>query len=213
MSLFRKHSSITEAVICSFAFMIFAFFIQYEFPVSLLAILALILPSYIISRNLISINDIRKITGEIPSLKMFILFSIIGITGGVAFAVMYRWHLDAPLIPRSIHYFALVAALIGCMEELVFRGYLQESVESSGPLFQVTFSTLSHTGYKCCLFLSPFSVIQTNIGFLALWTIIAGAIYGTIRYYSKSILPSLIGHAVFDIWVYAEFVKAPWWVW
>ena len=213
MDLFRKHSSITEAAICSFAFMFFAFFVQYEFPVRLAAISALILPSYIISKNLNSINDVRKITGEIPSLKPFILYSIIGIIGGLAFAVMYRWHLDAPLIPQSIQWFAAIAAIIGCMEELVFRGYIQDSVKRYGPAVSVTIGTLSHTAYKCCLFLSPMALMKTNIGFLAFWTIIAGLIYGTIRHYSRSIIPSLVGHALFDIWVYAEFVKAPWWVW
>jgi membrane protease YdiL (CAAX protease family) len=213
MDLIRKHSSITEAAICSFAFMLFAFFVQYEFPVGLVAIPALILPSYIISKNLNTLQDIRKITGEIPHMKQFILFSIVGIIGGLAFAVMYRWHLDAPLIPRSIQWFAAIAALIGCMEELVFRGYIQDSVKSYGPAVSISIGTLSHTVYKCFLFISPMALMKINIGFLAFWTILAGLIYGTIRHYSKSIIPSLIGHALFDIWVYAEFVNAPWWVW
>jgi membrane protease YdiL (CAAX protease family) len=213
MDLFRKHSSIPEAAICSFAFMLFAYFVQYEFPVSLISFVSLLLPAYFISRRLNTLQDLKKITGEIPSLKPLILFSIIGITGGLAFAVMYRWHLDAPLIPKSIHWFVVVAALIGCMEELVFRGYIQDSVKSSGPAISVSIGTLSHTAYKCCLFLSPMAIMKTNIGFLAFWTIVAGLIYGTIRHYSKSIIPSLVGHALFDIWVYAEFVNAPWWVW
>jgi membrane protease YdiL (CAAX protease family) len=213
MDLFRKYSAITEAAICSFAFMLFAFFVRYEFPLNLLAVIALILPSYFISRNLNTIQDIRKVTGGIPSPKLFILFSVTGITGGVAFAIMYRWHLDAPLVPQSIQWFAATAALIGCMEELVFRGYLQDSVKSYGPLFSVSFSTLSHTAYKCCLFLSPMAMMKVDVWFLALWTIIAGSIFGIIRHLTKSIIPSLVAHAIFDIWVYGEFANAPWWVW
>jgi len=52
-----------------------------------------------------------------------------------------------------------------------------------------------------------------NIEFLAFWTIIAGIIIGTIKNMAKSLLPSLITHALFDILVYAENIAAPWWVW
>jgi membrane protease YdiL (CAAX protease family) len=213
MIFFKRHLQITEAALCSLAFILFAFFIQYEFPVKLVSIVSLLLPAYLISKNVNSLNDLTRITGEIPPLKLSILYSVIGILGGITLAVMYRWHLDAPPIPQSIQWFAAIAALIGCMEELVFRGYIQDSVKSYGPAVSVTISTLAHTAYKCSLFLSPIALMKTNIGFLAFWTIIAGLIYGTIRHYSKSIIPSLVGHALFDIWVYAEFVNAPWWVW
>jgi len=36
---------------------------------------------------------------------------------------------------------------------------------------------------------------------------------GLLRYYSKSILPAIVVHAVFDLFVYAENTTAPWWVW
>jgi len=213
MEFFRKHPSLIEAAICSFAFMLFAFFIQYPFPVSLVSFISLLIPAYLISNNLNSLHDLTRITGEVPSLKLSILFTMIGICGGITLAVMYRWHLDAPLMPQSIQWFAVTAAVIGCMEELVFRGYIQDSLKNYGPLASVSFSTLSHTGYKCCLFLSPAAILKVDIGFLALWTIIAGSIFGMIRHFTKSIIPPLAAHALFDIWVYAEFTKAPWWVW
>jgi membrane protease YdiL (CAAX protease family) len=129
------------------------------------------------------------------------------------FAVIYRWHLDISLFPKSLHLFVIVAALIGCVEELVFRGFIQEYVRSINGPFSVLFSTLSHTGYKCCLFLSPLITANIDVGFLALWTFIAGLLFGTIRHLSKSLLPSLTAHILFDILVYAEFISAPWWVW
>jgi membrane protease YdiL (CAAX protease family) len=213
MGFFRKHQALTEAAICSFALMLFSFFIQSGFPVKLISFTSLLLAAWLIGKNLVSDEDIRKITGNLPSLKNFFLYLIIGISGGLALAIFYRWYLDASLMPRSVTWFAFVAALIGCMEELVFRGYLQDSVKNAGTSFSIIFGTMSHTGYKCCLFLSPMAIMKVDIGFLAFWTIIAGLIYGTIRHYSKSIIPSLVGHALFDIWVYAEFIKAPWWVW
>jgi membrane protease YdiL (CAAX protease family) len=99
------------------------------------------------------------------------------------------------------------------MEELVFRGFLQEYIRSINGPFSVLFSTISHTGYKCCLFLSPVVTTNIDVGFLALWTFIIGILFGTIRHLSKSLLPSLSAHALFDILVYAEFATAPWWVW
>ena len=128
-------------------------------------------------------------------------------------AVFYRWHLGISLFPGSLHFFVLVAALIGILEELVFRGFIQEYTKSLNAPFSIFFSTFSHTGYKCCLFLSPVATGNIDIGFLALWTFIAGLLFGTLKHFSKNIIPPLIAHALFDILVYAEFISAPWWVW
>jgi membrane protease YdiL (CAAX protease family) len=193
--------------------MVFSLFIHYELPFCLLSVAALFLPAYFFSRNLQSLSDLRKITGESASLKITILYFIAGILLGMLLATFYRWYLEISLFPKSLHFFVLVAALIGCIEELVFRGFIQDYVKSINAPFSILFSTISHTGYKCCLFLSPMITADINIGFLALWTLIAGILFGTIKNISKSILPSLIAHALFDILVYAEFVSAPWWVW
>jgi len=145
--------------------------------------------------------------------KIIILYCIAGVLTGVLFAVMYRWHLDISLFPKSFHLFVIVAALIGCMEELVFRGFIQDYLKSTNGLLSILFSSISHTGYKCCLFLSPAVTTDINIGFLAFWTFIGGILFGTIKHFSKSLLPSLIAHALFDIFVYAGYIGAPWWVW
>jgi membrane protease YdiL (CAAX protease family) len=204
---------LSEAIICSFGLMIFSFFIHYTIPVCLVSFAALLVSAFIISRNLRSLADLKTVTGTGSSPGTNLLYCLSGIIGGILFAIMYRWHLDISIFPKSLHSFVFVAALIGCMEELVFRGFIQEHVKSINGPFSVLFSTLSHTGYKCCLFLSPVIAADINIGFLALWTFVAGIIFGTIRHFSKSILPSLIAHALFDVLVYAEFVNAPWWVW
>jgi membrane protease YdiL (CAAX protease family) len=193
--------------------MVFSFFIHYKLPVRLLSFAALLMAAVIISRNIRSLSDLKRITGEYISPFITLLLLISGIALGIVLALFYRWHLDLSLLPKTFHLFVITAALIGCMEELVFRGFLQEYVKSINGPFSVLFSTLSHTGYKCCLFLSPVITADINVGFLALWTLLAGILSGTIRHVSKSILPSLIAHALFDILVYAEFVTAPWWVW
>jgi membrane protease YdiL (CAAX protease family) len=72
---------------------------------------------------------------------------------------------------------------------------------------------LSHTGYKVFLFLSHAVIVNVDTGFLALFTFLAGVVFGTLKYISGSLIPAITAHALFDIIVYAEFVQAPWWVW
>jgi membrane protease YdiL (CAAX protease family) len=213
MSGEKRLTVLSEAILCSLGLMAFSFFIQYKFPLQILSFVALLISAIIISRNLRSFSDLKKITGETISFKITLLYTIFGIASGIVLAVLYRRHLDISLFPESFHLFVIAAALIGCMEELVFRGFLQEYVKRTSGPFSILFSTLSHTGYKCCLFLSPVITANIDVGFLAFWTFIIGILFGTIRHLSKSLLPSLSAHALFDILVYAEFIQAPWWVW
>jgi membrane protease YdiL (CAAX protease family) len=213
MSGEKRLTILSEAILCSLGLMFFSFFIHYKFPVRLFSFAALLISAFIISRNLRSLPDLKKITGENISFKITLLYSIVGIALGIVLVVLYRRSLDISLFPVSLHFFVIVAALIGCMEELVFRGFIQGHVESINVPFSILFSTMSHTGYKCCLFLSPVVTADINVGYLAFYTFIVGIISGTIRHLSKSLLPSLAAHALFDILVYAEAVSAPWWVW
>jgi len=209
----NKFSILFEAAICSLGLMVFAFFIQYEFPVRLLSFAALIISGYIISRNLRSQSDLKKITGENISSRAILLYTILGILLGIILAVRYRRYLDISLFPGSFHPFVIVAIIIGSMEELIFRGFIQGLVKSVNGPFSIFFSTLSFEGYKSSLFLSPVITTHVDVGILFLWTFIAGALFGTIRHLSKSLLPPLSAHVLFDILVYAEYVSAPWWVW
>jgi membrane protease YdiL (CAAX protease family) len=209
----KSHVFISEAILCSIGLMVFSFFIHYRFPIRLLSFAALTLPAYIIGRNLLSYSDLKKIIGEQSSFRIIFSYSIPGLLTGLFLAAFYRWHLDKSLFPESLHLFVFAAALIGCLEELVFRGYIQEHVKNVNATFSILFSTISHTGYKCCLFLYPLLSERVDVGFLALWTLIAGILFGTMKHFSKSVFPSLIAHALFDILVYAEFIRAPWWVW
>lgn len=213
MSGNKWHTILPEAISCALGLMIFSFFIHYKFPVSLISYAALLVPAFIISRNIRSFSDLGKITGTGKSAGINLFYCCLGITGGVLLAAIYRWHLDIRIFPDTIHPFVIVAALIGITEELVFRGFIQEHVKSINGFFSILFSTISHTGYKCCLFLSPAIAASVDVGFLALCTFISGIIFGTVRHFSKSIFPSLIAHALFDIIVYAEYITAPWWVW
>ena len=213
MSADKRLIILSEAILCSLGLMVFSFLIQYKFPLRILSFAALFISAIIISRNLRSLPDLKKIIHENISSGSTLLYIILGIAPGIVLAVCYRWHLEISLFPGSFHLFVIAAALIGCTEELVFRGFIQEYVKRINGPFSILFSTLSHTGYKICLFLSPVITANIDVGFLAFWTFIIGILFGTIRHLSKSVLPSLSAHALFDILVYAEFAQAPWWVW
>lgn len=204
---------LAEAIICSLGFVVFAYYIHNEFPSRLVSFGGLILSGIIISRNLNSLADLRKITGEHPGAFNLLFLTIPGVILGIILSVLYRRHLGIEFFPRSIHFFALIAALIGSTEELIFRGFIQEHVRKINGPFSVVFGALSHTGYKVFLFLSPAVIVNVDTGFLALFTFLAGVVFGTVKYLTGSLIPAVTAHALFDIIVYAEFVYAPWWVW
>jgi membrane protease YdiL (CAAX protease family) len=213
MPVSQKYKSLLEAILCSFALMVFSFFIHYELPFRLISFAVLFIPAYFFSRTIRSLSDLGTIIYGSAPVRIIVLYSVAGLLLGLLLAILYRWHLDISLLPKSFHVFVLVAALIGATEEFVFRGIIQDYVKSINGPFSILFSTLAHTAYKCCLFLSPEASSGINIGFLALWTFIGGLIFGSIRHLSKSLIPALIAHVLFDILVYAEFAGAPWWVW
>lgn len=202
-----------QAVLSSLACMIFAWFIHFEFPVRWVALLALWVPAFIFSRNLRSTGDLKNITGEAIHKGKTWLHLLFGSVAGVLVALLYRWYLDISLLPGAFFFFTLVAALIGSTEELVFRGFIQETVRPANGLLSVVFSSLAHTGYKCCLFLSPAVASTVDVWFLAYWTFIVGILFSAIRHFSRSVWPSVAAHALFDMLVYAEYTRAPWWVW
>jgi membrane protease YdiL (CAAX protease family) len=213
MTINNKYILVIEAILCSFTLMFFSFFSHSEFPFRLFAIAALLVPAWIFGRNLQSLLKPVRNAAVPVSLISKVLYCIAGILSGMLLAIFYRRYLGINIFPDSFHIFVVVAALIGCTEEIVFRGFIQDHVKSINAPFSILFSTISHTGYKCCLFLSPLVTTGIDIGFLALWTFIGGILIGTIKHISKSILPPMLAHALFDIIVYAGFVNPPWWVW
>jgi membrane protease YdiL (CAAX protease family) len=213
MAIENKYRALAEASFCSFALMVFSYFIHMDLPLRLVSFSALVLVSYMLGRQLRTFKDICRKKSDTVTFFPHLIFVIVGFVSGILLAMFYRWYLEISFLPESIHWFVIIAALIGSVEELVFRGFLQEQVKSFNGPFSVLFSTISHTGYKCCLFLAPGAAAGIDIPNLAFWTFLFGLLFGTIRHLSKSILPSMIAHALFDILVYAEFTEAPWWVW
>jgi len=207
------HFILAEAIICCLGFIVFAYFIHNEFPVRLISFGGLTIAGIVIARNLKSVSDLRKISGGHGGACKLLLLITSGVILGIILSGLYRRHLGIELFPRSIRFFAFIAALIGSTEELIFRGFIQEHLRKINGPFSVLFGALSHTGYKVFLFLSPEVIVNVDTGFLALFTFLAGVVFGTLKYISGSLIPAITAHALFDIIVYAEFVQAPWWVW
>jgi membrane protease YdiL (CAAX protease family) len=205
-----KPGLISEAFMCCLGFLIFSYFIHFDFPVRAISFSGLALSAFFISRNLISWKQMGCVSNTGFRTSIYILA---GISGGLVLSIFYRNYLGQELLPVSLQRFAIVAALIGGTEELVFRGYLQKWVQPVNAPLSIVFGALAHTGYKCFLFLPPSTGADINILFLFQWTFLIGLLLGTTSYLTKSILPAMTAHALFDILIYGEFTAAPWWVW
>lgn len=213
MEISRSCRPLPEAIIISLALVIFSYFIHSDLPLRLVSFVALLLVSYIIGKNLTKAEGIKQAAGSFSSGMAGFVYCLTGLAGGILLAILYRWHLDMRLLPKDICGFSIVAALIGGFEEIVFRGYIQGSLRKINAPLSILSGTLSHTCYKCSLFLSPSGSQHIDIIFLGLWTFTGGLVYGIIRHYSGSVIPALLAHMFFDIIVYAEYVHSPWWVW
>jgi membrane protease YdiL (CAAX protease family) len=77
----------------------------------------------------------------------------------------------------------------------------------------ITGAALIHAGYKAGLFLSPSTMNITPVWLFFSWSFGAFLLIGLLRYFSNSIWPAILAHAVFDLLVYAENAEPPVWVW
>lgn len=207
-----KKSLVLNAFLICLGFTVFSFFIHYPFPVILLSFAGLAMTSIIMSSQIHSVKDVTETLGlRFPD--KFILYILIGLQLGFIYAILYRNSIGQRLFPETLTRFALLASVIGAVEELIFRGFIQSYCKKVHIIFALLFATCSHTAYKCCLFLAPVNEFRTDILFLLIYTFAGGLLFGILKELSKSILPVLAAHALFDILVYGEYMEAPWWVW
>ena len=61
---------------------------------------------------------------------------------------------------------ALVAPLVGAIEELIFRGYIQGQLLAGGKFFSILFASAFHTSYKLLLILTLAVPLQFDFFFL-----------------------------------------------
>lgn len=214
MAQSKKYIPFFQAFLCTLSFVVFAYFIHNRFPIQLLAFAGLTASAFIISRQFNSFSEFLSVFGIVQVAKRPLGLILVGLMLGVIYSASYRNTLGISILPETIKSFAAVAALIGLTEELIFRGFIQGHVRKSiNTCFSVVFGTVSHTAYKCVLFMSPVIGHKVDVLFLLVWTFAGGLIFGILKEYSKSVIPPVIAHAVFDVLAYAECATSPWWVW
>lgn len=195
------------------ALWVFALFINSSFPLKVIAIVALLLSTYCMgvihtqnqkaSLHVTLWQWSKSLTGMI----------LISLSLSLLLSMWYRMTIHMPAIPSRLGGFVFISVLIGCCEEVVFRGFVQGAANQWNEKAAITLGALSHAGYKALLFVLPEQPIDTPILKLFAITFLVGLALGYTRYRSGSLWPSVLAHGFFDFWVYAELSSAPWWVW
>lgn len=194
----------------------FAIFVGYGFPYFLISLLGMVGMSGMIAWKLTAPGAVMsELLGYKPSLKGNIGVALmgLGLLVGLVMGMAYRDFTGSAPLPHTLTYLAILAALIGMAEELVFRGFIFGQVRHLGLVFTIFLTAAAHTLYKVLLFLPDHPMAESDIFFLIRWTLIVGVIFGIMREASKDIYPALIAHAIFDVVVYGDHQITPWWVW
>lgn len=207
------NKALLDAVLCTVAFAAFAWLVIFPFPVKAASFIPLMAAAFFMSRNMNWSLDSWKYLFRNVFTPGMLVYHLIGLQMGIAGAMYYRGSFGMTVFPAIVRSFAMVAICIGIMEELVFRGFIQSRLSKLNPGFAIVFAAFAHATYKVFLFLSPAAHQLPYITQFYTITFGVSILIGILRYYSKSILPAIIVHAVFDLLVYAENIQAPWWVW
>ena len=208
----QHHAPVRNVLLSAAGILLFATFVHHSFPLLLFAIIGLSFTSVVIAIS----------TRNKPFLESFglgrpdrraLLFLVPALLLGVALGILTRRRFELSLIPAGFTGVVLVAPLIGAVEELVFRGYMQGHLRPAGKILSIVSASGIHTCYKLLVILTLALPLQFDFFFLIFWTFLGGLLFGTLRELSGSVVPPMLAHAVFDIVLYGGMAAAPVWVW
>ena len=194
------------------ALWIFSLGINFEFPIKLIALIALVMAGF-------WMNSIHRELPETifsPSLWRFkksLNWILIATILTLMLAIYSRIEDGLSAIPSTIGAFVIVAVLIGFLEEVVFRGFVQGGAQQWNKKGAIVMASVSHAGYKALLFVFPLQHLNNSAFELFGYTFLAGLVLGYSRYITGSLWPAIFTHCIFDFWLYMEQSSAPWWVW
>lgn len=212
-SRIRQHPHRIRDVLLSFTgILLFAGFIHQTLPLLLIAIGGLAGTALVIGYSTKHLRFLEAFGIKFLNQKV-LLYTIPAIALGLVMGILTRERFELTLIPAGITGVAFVAPLVGAMEEMVFRGYFQGQLRPIGSGFSILIASVFHTCYKLLVILSLAIPLQFDFFFLIFWTFIGGLLFGILRELSRSSIPPVIAHAVFDIVLYGGLVIAPVWVW
>lgn len=190
----------------------FSLFINFNFPIKTMALFALVVAGY-------WMNSIHRDIPESvfsPSLWRFkksLSWILIAILLSLVISIYSRIEDGLPAIPSKIGDFVIVAVLIGFVEEVVFRGFVQGGALPWNTTGAIVIASVSHAGYKALLFVFPLHHLNNSSLELFGYTFLAGLVLGYSRHITGSLWPAILAHCFFDFWLYMEQSSAPWWVW
>lgn len=192
--------------------LLFAGLIHCPFPLKLFAFAALSGSAVLIAYSIRG-NPILDAFGLVRIGPKILWWCIPAIVAGIGLGILTRHTFDLSALPAQARRFAFIAPLIGAVEELVFRGYIQGYLRPIGRIFSVSYAAAVHTCYKLLIILTLSMPLKFDFFFLILWTFLGGMLFGFLRDFSKSTYPPMIAHALFDILLYGGLSVAPAWVW
>jgi membrane protease YdiL (CAAX protease family) len=191
---------------------LFTFLLPQKGSYFLLSILGLVISALAVSMHVKNWSDLKESFGLHKIRKGNIYFVPVAILLSLFFSMYYRFSLNIDIIPTHFISFAIVAAMIGATEELIFRGYIQFRSRDLGVVLSILIAAIAHTVYKYIVFISLPAVEPVNIGFLVFWTMFIGLILGVMKEISRSTYIPIIFHSLFDILVYGDGTISTWWV-
>lgn len=209
-----RRRGIEEALAVSAAMVLFAICAHQTWPTNVLGVAGLLLAGVVVARSLFEAEDPTTLLGFAVRSRQTLLYSLVGGGLGAGCAGLHRAEMGMSLLPAGRgEVFAVVACLIGATEELVYRGWLQGRLRGLGRPVAVVAAALAHAAYKTSLFAWPPENYASDLWVLGCWTFAGGVIFGLLREISRSVVPPVVAHAVFDLVVYGAVARAPWWVW
>lgn len=190
----------------------FSLFINFDFPIKTIALFALVMAGFWMH------SIYRDIPGSVFSpflwrFKKSFNWILIVIILSFMLAIYSRIADGLPAIPSKIGAFVIVAVLIGFIEEVVFRGFVQGGAQQWNRGGAIVLASASHAGYKALLFVFPLQHLNNSALELFGYTFLAGLVLGYSRHVTGSLWPAILAHCFFDFWLYMEQSSAPWWVW
>lgn len=208
-------TSLADALIVGAGLVVFGVTVHGGSGARLVALAGLAAAGWCMSRSLHSGAAAADLLGFLPGRgRTTAWWSAGAAVLGCLLGVWYRWGTDQPAMLTGLRPFAAVAALIGSMEELVYRGYVQGRLRTLGAVAAPLFASSLHTAYKVSLFaFPPHRDGRVDLMALAALTFVFGALSGLLRERSGTVWPCLAVHAAFDLLVYGDGATVPWWVW
>lgn len=204
--------TIGELIIFFSGIIIFTYFAQQKGFLFFLSFAGLILSAMVVVLHITNWPDLKEAFGLKRINKENIYFIPLSILVAVFFSLFYRYFLQLDIFPTRFIPFAILAAMIGATEELIFRGYIQFRSREFGITLSIFIAALTHTIYKCVLFFSLQASEMVDIGFLAIWTMVIGLALGVMKEFSGSCFVPVLFHVIFDILVYGDGSIETWWV-